>query len=49
MVLREEDPKMSLKDASRVRRRKPKLRDASSGETQAGVGGEREEQNRVVM
>ena len=49
MVIREEDPKMSLKDASRVNRRKPKLGDACSGETKAGVGGEREEQNRVVM
>lgn len=40
---------MSLKDASRVRRRKPKVGNVCSGETQAGVGGEQEEQNRDMM
>lgn len=42
MVIREEDPKMSLKDTSRVKGRKPKLGNA-------WWWGGQEEQNRVVM
>lgn len=49
MVIREEDPKTSLNDASRVKRKKPKLGNACSGETQAGMGGEQEEQNRDMV